>query len=83
MDASELFAFPQQDGPNLFEDAVAAPSLEPAMDRAIVAEMLGKLVPLRGYPVTGKHCKLLLWQEVSTSRWQQGCPRCVSPTPPT
>jgi hypothetical protein len=46
IDASELVAFRQQDGPNLLEDAVAAPPLEPAMDRAIVTEMLGKLVPL-------------------------------------
>ena len=46
MYSSELFAFLQQDGPNLLEDAVAAPSLEPAMDRAIIAEMLGKFVPL-------------------------------------
>src|SRR5271167_3129884 len=44
--SSELAAFLQQDGPNLLEDSVAAPPLEPAMDRAIVAEMLWKFVPL-------------------------------------
>ena len=44
--SSELSAFLQQDGPNLLEDPVAAPPLEPAMDRAIVAEMLRKFVPL-------------------------------------
>ncbi len=44
--SSELSAFLQQYGPNLLEDPVAAPPLEPAMDRAIVAEMPRKFVPL-------------------------------------
>src|SRR5271154_2272769 len=44
--SSELAAFLQQDGPDPLEDPVATPPLEPAMDRAIVAEMLWKFVPL-------------------------------------
>src|SRR3712207_7619180 len=32
--------------PDPLEDAVAAPPLEPAMHRAVVAELLGQLVPL-------------------------------------
>jgi len=44
--SSELAAFLEQDGPNPLEDPVATPSLEPAMDRAIVAEMHRKFVPL-------------------------------------
>ena len=32
--------------PELLEDTVLAPPLEPAVDRAIVAEVLGQLVPL-------------------------------------
>jgi len=47
---SELVAFGQQDRPDLFEDAVAAPPLEPTMDRAIVTEIFGKLVPLTSGP---------------------------------
>jgi hypothetical protein len=43
---SELFAFLKQGRPDPLEDAVAAPSLKPAVDRAVVAEMLGELVPL-------------------------------------
>jgi hypothetical protein len=42
----EVVAFLDQHGPDLLQDAVSAPSLEPAMDRAIVAELLGELVPL-------------------------------------
>src|SRR4051794_29735512 len=42
----DLVALLDQDGPHLLEDAVAAPPLEPAMDRAVVAEPLGQLVPL-------------------------------------
>ena len=39
VDRSELFAFFEQDGPDSLEDAVTAPPLEPAMNRAIIAEM--------------------------------------------
>lgn len=35
-----------QDRPDLLEDAIAAPSLKPAMDRAIIAELLGQAIPL-------------------------------------
>ena len=42
----EVAALLDQDGPDPGEDAVAAPPLEPAMDRAIVAEPLGQPVPL-------------------------------------
>ena len=38
VDCSELFAFLEQDGPDSLEDAVAAPPLEPAMNRVIPAE---------------------------------------------
>jgi hypothetical protein len=42
----ELVTFLDQHGPDLLEDAVLTPPLEPAVDRAIVAEVLGELVPL-------------------------------------
>jgi hypothetical protein len=35
-----------QHRPDPSQDAMAAPALEPAVDRAIVAEVLGQLVPL-------------------------------------
>jgi hypothetical protein len=46
LDLAQLVALLDQQGPDLLEDAVAAPSLEPAVHRAVVAELLGELVPL-------------------------------------
>lgn len=43
---AQLVALLDQQGPDLLEDAVAAPPLEPAVHRAVVAEPLGQLVPL-------------------------------------
>jgi hypothetical protein len=40
-DRPELVALLDQHGPHLLEDAVATPALEPAVDRAVVAEPLG------------------------------------------
>jgi hypothetical protein len=45
-DGPEVVARLDQHGPDPGEDAVAAPPLEPAMDRAVVAESLGEPVPL-------------------------------------
>src|SRR3954470_20809560 len=42
----ELVTLLDQHGPDLLEDAVLAPPLEPAVDRAVVAELLGQPVPL-------------------------------------
>src|SRR5947209_18257143 len=50
LDRPELVALLDQHGPDPGEDAVAAPALEPAVDRAIVAESLGQLVPLAAGP---------------------------------
>ncbi len=49
----------------------------------VAGGLVGCLPLVRGYPVTLKLRKLLLRQEVSTEVWQQGCPRCASPTLPT
>src|SRR5262249_28710584 len=46
LDGPQLVALLDQDGPDPGEDAVAAPALEPAVDRAVVAEPLGEPVPL-------------------------------------
>jgi hypothetical protein len=46
IDRPEVVAFLDQHGPDLLEDAVSAPPLEPAVDRAVVAELVGELVPL-------------------------------------
>jgi len=46
IDRPEVAALLDQHGPDLLEDPVAAPPLEPAMDRAIVAELFGEPVPL-------------------------------------
>jgi hypothetical protein len=46
LDLAQLVALLDQQGPDLLEDAVAAPPLEPAVHRAIVAILLGQLVPL-------------------------------------
>jgi hypothetical protein len=50
IDRPEVVALLDQDGPDPGEDAVAAPPLEPAVDRAIVTEPLGQLVPLASGP---------------------------------
>ena len=42
----EFVAFLDQGRPDLLKDAVAAPPLEPAVDRAVVTEVFGQLVPL-------------------------------------
>lgn len=42
----ELVARLDQHCPDLLEDPVPAPPLEPAVHRAVVAELLGELVPL-------------------------------------
>jgi hypothetical protein len=46
IDGPEVVALLDQGGPDPLEDAVAAPALEPAVHRAIVAEVPGQLVPL-------------------------------------
>jgi hypothetical protein len=46
LDGSEFVAFLDQHGPDLLEDTVAAPPLEPAVNRAVVTELLRELVPL-------------------------------------
>jgi hypothetical protein len=46
VDRPEVVALLDQHGPDLREDPVAAPPLEPAMHRAVVAELLRELVPL-------------------------------------
>jgi hypothetical protein len=46
LDRPEFVALLDQNGPDLLEDAVPAPTLEPAMHRAVVAELPGELVPL-------------------------------------
>jgi hypothetical protein len=45
-DRPEFVALLDQQGPDLLEDPVLAPPLEPAVDRAVVAVVLGELVPL-------------------------------------
>lgn len=45
-DLAQLVALLDQHRPDPLEDAVAAPALEPAMHRAVVAVLLGQLVPL-------------------------------------
>lgn len=42
----EFVALRDQQGPDLLEDAVSAPPLEPAVHRAVVAIFLGQPVPL-------------------------------------
>jgi hypothetical protein len=46
VDRSEFVAFRNERGPDLREHTISAPPLKPAMDRAIVAELLGQPVPL-------------------------------------
>jgi hypothetical protein len=46
VDRAEVGALGDQGRPDLLHHAVAAPALEPAVDGAVVAELLGELVPL-------------------------------------
>jgi len=46
IDRPEVVTLLDQHRPDPLEDTVAAPPLEPAVDRAVVTEMPGQLVPL-------------------------------------
>src|SRR5215475_11406234 len=46
MHGPQFGALLHQQGPDLSKDAALAPALEPAVDGAVIAELLGKLVPL-------------------------------------
>ena len=46
LDVPEFFAFAQEAGPDPLHHAVVAPALEPAVDGAVRAELLGQAVPL-------------------------------------
>jgi hypothetical protein len=46
LDLAQLVALLDQESPDLLEDAVSAPPLEPAVHRTVVAILLGQSVPL-------------------------------------
>jgi hypothetical protein len=46
VDAAQFVTGLDQHAPDLLQGAIAAPALEPAMDRAVIAEAIGELVPL-------------------------------------
>ena len=48
--AADLVALPDQDRPDLLEDAARDPALEPVVDRALGAVTLGQPLPLAATP---------------------------------